>query len=274
MQMEHCFTEKEIKYRYLYIKEKDIADCLPPCGQPITVRDVEASVPQNLKIHSTVRKRIDGLTKIYKQHNISEGDIVDIELVYNELKLSFKKNNGQNQKTSKSVITSSDELLFQEDDKLKVYRVRRNCFKKSEKDVISGKGACVYLLLNNEDVKDANKVYVGYSGNPAERITTWKNDTEKKWWKSALIFMYDGEDEDHQKIHFDIADCAYLESFLYKTIKGKDNDKKALEPYIKPNAKKMLESIKCRIGKIIEERCSNILNRKTVAFRSENVNEE
>lgn len=162
----------------------------------------------------------------------------------------------------KEIKKPAIEVLF-DNGALKALRIQRENFKKQEKDFLRGKGACAYILL--VDMNNPSKwPYVGYTGNPAERITTHRSKKRgKDWWHDALIFVYNSVDEENQELHFDIADCAYLENFLYEVISYKDNDKKALKPYIKPNAQKMLENeIEPLILEILKKRCSKILKEK------------
>lgn len=141
----------------------------------------------------------------------------------------------------------------------KALRIHSDKFGKNEKKEICDKGAGVYILFDSID--NPNKVYVGYSGNPAERLSSHKS--KLKWWKDSLLFIFD-----NGEIHFDIADCAYLESEIYKRLVKKKNDKRALPPYVKPETKKKLdENIIPIIERIIDENCKEILKKSTKISR-------
>lgn len=153
------------------------------------------------------------------------------------------------------------ENISDKDGPCKALLIHRDAFSKFEKKEITGKGACVYLLVDS--IENPKRVYVGYTGNPAERISTHKSEKKgKKFWKEALIFLFDDGEN-----YFDIADCAYLESVIFKGIKNKNNKKKALIPYVKPNAEKLLvDTVIPSIRGVLECKCKNILKRSSVEF--------
>ncbi len=153
------------------------------------------------------------------------------------------------------------ENISDKDGPCKALLIHRDSFSKFEKKLITGKGACVYLLVDS--IENPKRVYVGYTGNPAERISTHKSKQNgKKFWKEALIFLFDDGEN-----HFDIADCAYLESVIFKGIKNKNNKKKALIPYVKPKAEQFLkEKVIPLIGDVLERKCNNILKRSGIDF--------
>lgn len=167
----------------------------------------------------------------------------------------------QESQVKASSMSCEIEYISDKDDPCKVLLIHRDAFSKFEKKEITGKGACVYLLVDS--IINPKKVYVGYTGNPAERISTHKSEKNgKKFWKEALIFLFDDGEN-----HFDIADCAYLESVIFKGTKNKNNKKKALIPYVKPKAEQFLkEKIIPLIGDVLERKCNNILKRSGIAF--------
>lgn len=89
--MEHKLTKTEVKYGILVIKERDIVEKLPICYRPITIHDVETGKDYSKRMHLSVRNRIDALTRLYREKNVSEGDVVNLELEGNVLNISFKK---------------------------------------------------------------------------------------------------------------------------------------------------------------------------------------
>ena len=81
----------DVTYGLIRIKEGEIAKYLPTLYCPITIVD-EQGVKYWKRMHLSVVNRVDGLTKLYRAHNVRIGDTVEMELDGNILKMSFKHN--------------------------------------------------------------------------------------------------------------------------------------------------------------------------------------
>lgn len=109
--MEHKLTKTEVKYGILVIKERDIVEKLPICYRPITIHDVATGKDYNKRMHLSVRNRIDALTRLYREKNVSEGDVVNLELEGNVLNISFKKMKETQLQSKQDEIAEQREVL-------------------------------------------------------------------------------------------------------------------------------------------------------------------
>lgn len=85
------FAKSEIKYGYLAIPKGIIRSLLPQNGEPIIVKDSD-NIEHHLTMHNSQPGRIDGLTHLYKDFQVQEGDYIGVEmLAENVIKVSFYK---------------------------------------------------------------------------------------------------------------------------------------------------------------------------------------
>ena len=109
--MEHKLTKTEVKYGILVIKESDIVEKLPICYRPITMHDVATGKDYNKRMHLSVRNRIDGLTQLYREKNVLEGDMMNLEMEGSVLNVSFmKKEEPQLQKKQDDIVEQREVL--------------------------------------------------------------------------------------------------------------------------------------------------------------------
>ena len=138
-----------------------------------------------------------------------------------------------------------------------LYIVPRDRFNsKIDNDIL--KYPCLYILTNSLD--NNAECYIGYTGNPIERITTHRSKKKFVNGGYALIIGYhDNSTENTTVNHFDICDVAYLEYLAINLAFGLGyptivNSKGADEPYIKEQAKKEMdnafEDVKRLISKV------------------------
>lgn len=73
-------TKSEIQYGYVYIPKGKIRNVLPQEGEPIVVRDSD-NRNHNLVMHNSQLGRIDGLTQLYKDYQVQEGDYLEIKVL-------------------------------------------------------------------------------------------------------------------------------------------------------------------------------------------------
>jgi hypothetical protein len=102
----------DVTYGLIRIKEGEIAKHLPTLYRPITIID-EQGVKYWKRMHLSVLNRIDGLTKLYRAHNVKIGDTVEMELDGNILKMSFKHNS----ENKASEVSTATEISFKEEEK-------------------------------------------------------------------------------------------------------------------------------------------------------------
>ena len=265
--MEKCviqkkLTKSDVKGKFLRLRDNDAAIISGKYGKTFVMRSFSNPCIYNGNMDDYSRLKVRNL---FEENNLSEGDTVSI--YYNDdkvLVIHIDSNNPESQ-VKLPPMSCEIENYSDKDDPCKALLIHRDFFSKFEKRLITGKGACVYLLVDS--IKNPKTVYVGYTGNPAERISTHKSEQNgKKFWKEALIFLFDDG-----KNHFDIADCAYLESVIFKGIKNKNNKKKALIPYVKPSAEQLLvDTVIPLIEDVLKCKCPNILKRSddiTFTFR-------
>ncbi len=82
-------TKSEIQYGYVYIPKGKIRNVLPQGGEPVVVMDSD-NRNHNLVMHNSQLGRIDGLTQLYKDFQVQEGDFLEIKVLDgNILSLSF-----------------------------------------------------------------------------------------------------------------------------------------------------------------------------------------
>lgn len=129
----------DVTYGIIRIKEGEIAKHLPTLYRPIIIVD-EHGVKYPKRMHLSVVNRIDGLTKLYRAHNVKIGDTVEMELDDNMLKMLFK-HNPENRASETATVT---EISFkdQEEEKDKLSEVLN-----SIKDKID---RLEYLFYDNE----------------------------------------------------------------------------------------------------------------------------
>lgn len=106
-------TYSEVKYGYLRI-EKDYADQCPKPGHSIRIKC--NNYDESKKTHSTQIGRIDGLTELYKKHNVETGYQATIEFADKD-KITISFNQGedllairQEKKEKKELLSVIDEI--------------------------------------------------------------------------------------------------------------------------------------------------------------------
>lgn len=97
----------DVTYGLIRIKEGEIAKHLPTLYRPIIIVD-EQGIEYRKRMHLSVANRIDGLTKLYRAHNVKIGDIVEMEWDGIKLKLSFKHNTDDKALKAAIVATTSE----------------------------------------------------------------------------------------------------------------------------------------------------------------------
>lgn len=84
-------SKKEIQYGYISTRKGKIRNLLPNIGMPIVVNDLDDR-EHHLNMHKSQPGRIDGLTYLYKDFQVQEGDYIGVEmLAENVIKVSFYK---------------------------------------------------------------------------------------------------------------------------------------------------------------------------------------
>lgn len=130
----------DVTYGLIRIKEGEIAKHLPTLYRPITIVD-EQGVKYWKRMHLSVVNRIDGLTKLYRAHNVKIGDIVEMELDGNILKMSFK----HNFENKASEVSTATEISFKDQDEKEINELSEVLY--SIKDKIN---KLEYLFYDNE----------------------------------------------------------------------------------------------------------------------------
>lgn len=245
MNRDNTLSKTDVNNSFIYLREELIKKILDQYGENFKIQ--YSSTPKLFDAHvCNQRLKIDKNKKSFFDYcKLRKGDSITFNF----------------DDKGKLIISSGKDKYGNEDSGVVYIKNKHHCkallihSDKFEKKEICDKGAGVYILFDSID--NPNKVYVGYSGNPAERLSSHKS--KLKWWKDSLLFIFD-----NGEIHFDIADCAYLESEIYKRLVKKKNDKRALPPYVKPETKKNLdENIMPIIERIIDENCKEILKKST-----------
>lgn len=130
----------DVTYGLIRIKEGEIAKHLPTLYRPITIVD-EQGVKYWKRMHLSVVNRIDGLTKLYRAHNVKIGDTVEMELDGNILKMSFK----HNFENKASEVSTATEISFKDQDEKEINELSEVLY--SIKDKIN---KLEYLFYDNE----------------------------------------------------------------------------------------------------------------------------
>lgn len=253
MNRDNTLSKTDVKYSSIYLGKELIEKILVQYGENFKIQ--YSSTPDLFDAHVCNQQlKIDKNKKSFFDYcKLIKGDSITFNFDdKGKLIISSGKDKYGNEDSGVEYIENNKHC--------KALRIHSDKFGKNEKKEICDKGAGVYILFDSID--NPNKVYVGYSGNPAERLSSHKS--KLKWkWKDSLLFIFD-----NGEIHFDIADCAYLESEVYKRLVKKKNDKRALPPYVKPETKKNLdENIMPIIERIIDENCKEILKKSTKISR-------
>ncbi len=210
----------------------------------------------NLKFYKTIAgieqqlKRAGFETIENNKHNITEKGLSVLQncptnsISYKELKTPVSTTHLEKLSFRTDLQIDKDMLPHYAnicEEKCTVFIVPRNKFdRKVDTDLM--KYPCFYILtdfLNNDAT-----CYIGYTGNPIERITTHKSQSRGiDFWNYALVFTF------HDNLsgnHFDKCDVEYLEylaiDYILNIGKSIYNSKGADEPYIKPAAKKEMDN--------------------------------
>ena len=225
----------DVKYGILRINSGEIAHRLPTFYYPITIHDNQNNEDYTRHMHLSVRNRIDGFTKIYRSHNVVEGDFIIMELMKKEdengktryiLNVSFKKKENSDvggiiREQEKNVF-NNEELTDEEKieqvinaikDKIKI---REYDFYKNETNVraeiverILEKLEWSFPELAREVKGDGNvKVDIALYDKPAEEPRTCKAIIEVK----SIDVSFDKEDSKTQLKR-------YLDDPRFKSVK-------------------------------------------------------
>lgn len=84
----HEITGSEAKFGFIAGKDLSLLECYP-LGHDIDVHifDLEKSILLQTHMHRSLRRRIDGFTKIYKELNIVAGTLVEVSIINDIIKI-------------------------------------------------------------------------------------------------------------------------------------------------------------------------------------------